>query len=402
MTRPLDAFSGMSVLVVDDNANNIALLQALLESAGLSTVRTESDPRRVPARLVQDSPDLVLLDLHMPHVSGFETLAKIQQYAAGSFLPVLVLTADTTREARDRALSHGAQDYLTKPLDVVEVTLRVANLLRTRQLYAELRRTNVTPYQGAADALSGALDRVDAVLNGHLLRSVYQPVVDVDSLETVGYEALTRFEDAAVRSPDHWFAEGFAVGRGVELEWLAAATALEGLPWVPDDLFLSVNMSPSTVLHLQEQQLCEPHHWRRVVIELTEHAPVEDYDTLHRALAEVRRQGARLAADDLGSGYAGFRHLLRLQPDLIKLDISLVHGIQRSSAQRALVRSLLAFATEVGSQVVAEGVEDAGELAVLRDLGTSWAQGYLLGRPQPVDTTRSPQVVEATTARRRA
>ena len=109
---------------------------------------------------------------------------------------------------------------------------------------------------------------------------------------------------------------------------------------------------------------------------------MEDYAALHRALGPIREQGARLAADDLGSGYAGFRHLVRLQPDIIKLDISLVSGIHRNAGQRALARALVSFADEVGATVIAEGVEEADELVALQDLNVHWAQGYFLGRPE--------------------
>ena len=385
LKRMLLPYDRMRVLIVDDNEVNLAVVKALLETQGMSDVQTESDARMLPARLARDSPDLVLLDLHMPHVSGYEALRQVQRHAAGSYLPVLVLTADATSEARDQALAQGAQDYLTKPLDTVELTLRVANLLRTRQLYADLRRARPARQATAEGELTGDADRVQIVLKDQAIRSVYQRIVDVDSLATVGYEALSRFDDAAVRTPDLWFAEAFALGCGVELEWLAATTALAGLSWLPESRFLSVNMSPSTVLHLAEHELCEPDAWQHVVIELTEHEVVEDYDVLHRALAGPRAHGARLAADDLGSGYAGLRQLLQLQPDIIKLDISLVHDIQHSPAQRALARALLAFAADVGANVIAEGVGDAGELAVLRDLGAPWAQGYLLGRPQSAE-----------------
>ena len=111
--------------------------------------------------------------------------------------------------------------------------------------------------------------------------------------------------------------------------------------------------------------------------------PVEDYSAVHGALADIRTGGARLAADDLGSGYAGFRHLISLKPDIIKLDISLVGGIHRSREQRALASALATFATDIGATVIGEGVEDAEDLDVLRDIGVPWAQGYHLGRPGP-------------------
>jgi EAL domain-containing protein (putative c-di-GMP-specific phosphodiesterase class I)/ActR/RegA family two-component response regulator len=376
----------MSVLIVDDNKSIASLLAALLRSEGLARVHTESDARRVPERMITLRPDLVLLDLHMPHVDGFETLERVQQHAAGSYLPVLVLTADITTQARDRALRQGAQDYLTKPFDADEAVLRIGNLLRTRQLYVELRPFAGSPPEITTEQTERTRRRVDAVLRDNSIHTVYQPVVDITDKAIVGYEALSRFADMAVRGPDHWFADAFAVDRGVELEWLAATTALDPPTVLSQDQFLAVNMSPATILHILDQPLCDPAASPNLVIELTEHVPVEDYSALHRALAPIRSQGARLAADDIGAGYAGFRHLLSLQPDIIKLDISLVGGIHHSPPQQALAKALTTFATDVGARIIAEGVEEPDELTVLQDLGVQWAQGFLLGKPQPPPT----------------
>ena len=386
----LDSYAGMNVLVVDDNASNVALLEALLTSQGLTRVATEMDARRVPARLVAERPDLILLDLHMPYVSGFETLVRIQEHAAGGYLPVLVLTADTTLSARDRALRNGAQDFLSKPLDLLEATLRIGNLLRTKQLYASLRRIATPADKPAPETSQQVQDRVDSVLRNQALRSVYQPIVEINDLTVVGYEALSRFSDQGERGPQQWFADGFAAGRGVELEWLAASNALDILGSLPDAQFLALNMSAASIMRNAEQPFCDPQVCPRIVIELTEHVPVEDYTALHRALATMRAHGTRLAADDVGSGYAGFRHLLRLEPDIIKLDISLVGGIHRSSTQRALAKALIAFADDVGAIVIAEGVEQPDELLALRDLGLRWAQGFLLGLPGPTLTRPKP------------
>jgi EAL domain-containing protein (putative c-di-GMP-specific phosphodiesterase class I) len=390
MTKPLERFAGMSVLIVDDNPSNVALLQALLDEQGLFRIYTETDPRQVPRQLAQNDPDLVLLDLHMPNVDGHEVLTQIKLYAAGSFLPVLVLTADTTTTARDRALSQGAQDFLTKPIDSAETALRIANLLRTRQLFTTLRQARL--HSGPeSEALDGAVpqtrERILSVLRGSAVTPVYQPVIDILSLRAVGYEGLSRFPGTEYGGPDRWFGDAFEVGLGVELEWLAASKVLSSLQTLPagePEPFLAVNMSPASVLHLLTHQLCDPGLYPRIVVELTEHVPVEDYAAVHASMAPMREGGSRLAADDLGSGYAGFRHLIRLQPDIIKLDISLVRGIHRSKGQRALASALVAFAADVGARVIAEGVEEKGELEALQDIGVPWAQGYYLGKPNPL------------------
>ena len=387
MSGSLDRFAGMNVLVVDDNPANVAFLKQLLVQQGLDRVYSETDSREVPRQLAEHKPDLVLLDLRMPHVDGFAVLAQIQRFAAGSYLPVMVLTADTTTASRDQALAQGAQDFLTKPVDAIEATLRIANLLQTRALYIALRSV-IAPTAAAQTQPNGdhaeVLARIQAVLHDKTIAPVFQPIQDLATGATVGHEALSRFPDPTLGGPDRWFTDAFTVGLGVDLEWLAATSMLTYLQSAPPDLFLAVNMSPATVLHLAENQLCQPDLLPRIVIELTEHVPVEDYPALHRALAPMRSHGARLAADDLGSGYAGFRHLLRLRPDIIKLDISLIAGIGHNQEQQALTRALLSFAGDVGAQVIAEGIEEPDELSALKDLGVPWGQGYLLGRPCPL------------------
>jgi EAL domain-containing protein (putative c-di-GMP-specific phosphodiesterase class I)/DNA-binding NarL/FixJ family response regulator len=382
---PLERYAGTSVLIVDDNPSNVALLKALLDEQGMYRVYTETDARQVPQQLVDNNPDLVLLDLHMPYVDGHEVLRQIQRFAAGSYLPVLVLTADTTTTARDRVLGDGAQDFLTKPIDSVETALRIANLLQTRHLFTTLRHARTRnsaqrPRQGMDGA--GTRERILRILEAKNIAALYQPVVDIASLTTIGHEGLSRFPDLTYGGPDRWFVDAFDVGLGVELEWLAARGFLTFLDTSPPEAFLAINMSPATILHLTEEPLCDPSLHPRIVIELTEHVPIEDYASLHRALADMRANGTRLAADDLGSGYAGFRHLVSLQPDIIKLDISLVRGIHRSRGQRALTSALVAFANDVGAHVIAEGVEEADELHALRDVGVCSAQGFYLGRPR--------------------
>lgn len=379
--KVLERFAGMSVLIVDDDDGSVALLKALLEEEGMLRIHVETDSRQVPRLLVEHKPDLVLLDLHMPHVDGHEVLDQIQRFAGGSYLPVLVLTVDTTTEARDRALRQGAQDFLTKPLDTTEAALRIGNLLQTRHLYSSLRRVSAESFRRPRSAEGETRGRIEAALLDRSITPVYQPILDLSTMTAVGYEGLSRFPDAAHGGPDRWFADAFSVGLGVDLELLAAATLLPMLDTLAPAQFLAVNMAPATALTMGDTQLCDPSLCPQVVIELTEHVPVEDYAAVHRAFAEMRSHGARLAADDMGAGYAGFRHLLDLAPDIIKLDISLIHGIDRSSRQQSLARAITVFAADVGATVVAEGVETAEELHMLHALGVPWGQGYYLGRP---------------------
>ncbi|MEX0835522.1 MAG: EAL domain-containing protein, partial [Nitriliruptor sp.] len=191
------------------------------------------------------------------------------------------------------------------------------------------------------------------------------------------------------RPPNEWFDEAASVGRGNELELAAAEAALAQLGRIPDDVFLSINLSPEVVLDPALPALLDAVPPDRLVLELTEHAPVRDYDELLGRLEVLRARGIRTAVDDAGAGFAGLQHVLRLRPDILKLDIALTSGIDHDPARRALSTALVAFAAEIGAVIVAEGIETAGELRTLRDLGVPWGQGYHLARPGalPLATT---------------
>ena len=220
--------------------------------------------------------------------------------------------------------------------------------------------------------------RVQMAIDGVGRSQVLQPIVDVRTGRLVGAEALSRFSEEPYR-PDLWFALAEAVGLLLPLDLAAARSALMSLHGHTG--YLSINLSPDTILAGGCDVLLHGVDRSRVVIEVTEHAQVDDYEALHVALAPHRSAGLRLAVDDAGAGYASFRHILALRPDYIKVDLSLVRDIHLDPVRQALTSSLLTFAQSAGAQLIAEGVETQQELDTLARLGVTLMQGYFLGRP---------------------
>lgn len=227
--------------------------------------------------------------------------------------------------------------------------------------------------------------RISAVLAERAYAVVYQPIVHLVEDRVVGHEALARFSVAPERSPDQWFAEAAQVGLQQALEVALIEAALQGLGQLPGDSYLSLNVSPATILAGALDAALEGQPLHRLMLEVTEHASVPDYACMAAALRPLRERGLLLAVDDAGAGYASFRHILKLKPDVIKLDGSLIHNLDSDTDCRALAAALIRFAEETGCKVVAEGVETEAELAVLRRLQVNKAQGYLLGRPASLD-----------------
>jgi EAL domain-containing protein (putative c-di-GMP-specific phosphodiesterase class I) len=255
--------------------------------------------------------------------------------------------------------------------------------LDTLRAFAELATHLIERDLAADEARDAVRSRIAAVLGGEGLSIVHQPIHELASGRAVGVECLARFPDAGQRGPDCWFAEAAANGLGVELELLAVRKALATLPYVPEDCYLGINVSPETVISgavLAEVTGCRRD---RLVIEVTEHEAVSDYAALRAALAPLRQHG-RIAIDDVGAGYAGLRHIVDLEPDILKLDMSLTRDIAADPARRALAQAMVSFAREIGCSIVAEGVETEAERAALAALGVTLAQGYYFSRPMPV------------------
>ena len=215
-------------------------------------------------------------------------------------------------------------------------------------------------------------------------RPVYQPIVELASGDIVGYEALTRFESG--QRPDVVFANAHRVGLGVQLELATLGSALESARALPSGRFLDLNVSPFLLADPAELRSRLRIAERPVVLEITEHDAVADYPALREAVHSLGTN-VRLAVDDAGAGIANFSHIVELRADFVKLDISLVRGVNANLGRQALVVAMRHFARTAGCRLVAEGVETDDEARALTQLGVEFAQGHLFGRPKPVPLT---------------
>jgi EAL domain-containing protein (putative c-di-GMP-specific phosphodiesterase class I)/DNA-binding response OmpR family regulator len=391
---------GCRICIVDDHEATLAALRELLREDGFDNVVTTVEPTPVLEAIDRADVDLVILDLRMEQLDGLRLIEEIERRRdPAAFLPVLMLTAHTSPAVRRRALQAGANDFVLKPFDAEEVLLRIRNLLETRVLHVEL--------EGHRRRLEGELQRhreeearrlaADEERRGRIRRAlepgavhlVFQPVFDLVDGDLLGAECLTRFDVDPRRPPDEWFVEAATVGLAADLELVSARAAVDSLPALPDRAFLAVNVSPEVASSADFTALMAPADLSRIVVELTEHAPVVEYERLQDALSVLRARGLRIAIDDAGAGYANFQHILRLRPDFIKLDLGLTRGIDGDPVRRSLASALVRFGQEIGALLIAEGVERPEELAVLSDLGFAAAQGYLLGRPEPLPLATS-------------
>ena len=227
---------------------------------------------------------------------------------------------------------------------------------------------------------------VERIISTGAFHPVFQPILDLASGGVIGYEALTRFDSDA--TPEQVFGAAAGCELGIALEVATVRAALEAARRLPDGSLIHINVSPALILERDTLARLLACPGLEVVLEVTEHEQVADYGEL-RAAVRGLGSGIRIAVDDTGAGFASLRHILELQPDVVKLDRALVAGIDHDPARQALVAGMVHFADGIGALLVGEGIETDGELETLKRLGARAGQGFLLGRPLPAPETSS-------------
>ncbi len=384
MAEPLP----IRVPIADDDPHvRLAVSDVIAAADGMVVVATAADADEAIASTVRELPDVAILDVKMPAGGGPRAAREIAERAPGT--RVVALSAHDDREAVASMLRAGALGYVLKGSPIEEIVEAVARAARGLASLSGEVATSVAveleeqfgERERRAEQERALIDQVRAALRPGAIRPVFQPIVDLETGHALGFEALSRFDLEPRQPPDAWFRAAGEVGLLEELEFAALRAAATRFPDLPPGTYISLNLSPSSALSelLPATLVGIPPEW--IVLEVTEHAEVPDYDALRAALAPIRLRGGRLAVDDAGAGFASLRHILRLEPSIIKLDISITRNIDTDRARRALASALVSFAREMGISLVAAGIETASELEALRVLGVRHGQGYFLGRP---------------------
>jgi EAL domain-containing protein (putative c-di-GMP-specific phosphodiesterase class I)/CheY-like chemotaxis protein len=379
------------VLIADDDPHVRNVLAASLHDSGAIVLAgLAGDAEDAVDIAGRTQPDVALVDFHMPG-GGLRAVRGI--LACSPATQVVALSGSVDRTSALEMLRAGAASYVVKNAIPDEIVATVHSAARGDSiLSAEIAggvirelADHLEQRELEADQDEGVRARIRRVVDERLIRPVFQPIVDLRSGSTVGFEALSRFDCEPKQVPGCWFAEADAVGLRPELELHAAMVAAARFRHAGCETFLSLNASPDT---LAGYGVLAAELGDRLVLEITEHEAIDDYDEVAARFDELRRFGARLAVDDTGAGFASLRHVLQLSPDIVKLDISLTRGIDRDACRRALASALTSFARELGAVIVAEGIETAAERDTLRKLGVTLGQGFFLAPPGPLATSR--------------
>jgi EAL domain-containing protein (putative c-di-GMP-specific phosphodiesterase class I) len=316
----------------------------------------------------------------MPDVKKFPLAMKLPAARIPrlrSFVSVPVVLSDGSRYGTLCAAGFTSDAELTKrDQSLMDVLASAASVILEPGVRERTRTSEVTGRLNTVIALGGPV-------------VLLQPVVALSTGARVGAEALSRFPVQWDKPPDECFAEAHSVGLGDGLELLALRKAADHLDAVSG--YVAMNVSPATLMTPECGELLRSFPLARILLELSEHDQVEDYDALIAVLAPLRERGMRLAIDDVGAGFSSLRHIVLTSPDVIKLDRSIVAGVSGDPVLTTLVRSLVDFGHGCGAEVVAEGIETAEDAAALASLGVDYGQGWHYGRPgPPADLADSP------------
>lgn len=371
-----------SILLVDDDVAVLRAVGRALRSKGYYVV-TAPDGEQAVRQIAEHAFDVILSDISMPGIDGIQLLRQVREHDLN--VPVILITGEPAVRTAVQALEYGAFHYLTKPVGpdaldtVLEKAVRVHRMARIKQQAAELL--------GNANALGADRAGIEASFDRalQLLWVAYQPIVNPRTQTVFGYEALLRTSEPSLPHPGAVLDAATRLGRLEELGRIIRNRAAEPMRLSPDSGRLFVNLH---VTDLLDPLLSSPNSplaaiSTRVVLEITERSSLDEVRDVRARVAALREMGYSIAVDDLGAGYAGLTSFTLLEPEIVKLDMSLIRDAHQNSTKQKVVRSMTALAKDMGMIVVAEGVESPAERDVLIELGCDYLQGFLFARPGP-------------------
>jgi EAL domain-containing protein (putative c-di-GMP-specific phosphodiesterase class I) len=368
------------ILIVDDEPLILETYSDRLREAGLETLTARTG--REALRVLSETPcDVVLSDIMMPDMDGIQLLRSVREQDLD--VPVLLMTGSPSPEGARQAREYGALGCLMKPLDATELQQAVDAALLLHRM-ARLKREALT-HLGREEMLVGDRAGLDARFGSALrsLTTAYQPIVAAGDGSVYGWEALVRTGEQALPNPIALFEAAERLGRLEELGRAIRADIAAQLAPLVKRGSVFVNLHPHDLaddqLFSSDGLLTRSAH--AIVFEITERASLDRIGDVRARVRALRGMGFRIAIDDLGAGYAGLTSFAELKPDVAKLDMSLVRGVDREPIKRKLIGSMAALCKELGILVVAEGVETAAEAAAVTELGCDLLQGFLFGRP---------------------
>jgi len=369
------------VLVVDDDQQVLTTIARILKRSGFEPIVTTNGKDAV--RLLENySFAVILTDINMPMMSGVDFLKKVREHDLD--VPVLLITGDPTLKTAVTAIKFGAFRYLLKPIQPAELTESVRHAVKMHKL-ANLKRNALQILGDEGSMLLGDRAGLESRFNTALktMWMALQPIVSFRHQKIVAYEALLRVEEETLMFPGSILLAAERLNRLDELGRLIRKNVATIIHRGPPDMKIYINLHAQDLNDEHLYQITAPLSMvaNQIVLEITERASLEEVRDLSNRVHKLREIGFQIAIDDLGAGYAGLSSFTQLNPEIIKLDMSLIRNIDRDIKKQSVVRSMAKLAKELGMITVAEGVETPKERDAATMLGCDLLQGFLFAKP---------------------
>lgn len=376
---PADGSRGL-VLLVDDEPTIVRGFARILTAAGFS-VQIAHDGREAADLARGMSFDAIVSDIAMPEMTGLQLLRSVREHDLD--VPVILMTGGPAVESAVQAMEYGALRYLIKPVESKQLEEVVARATRLHQM-AKIKREALELFRLEGKHLGDRAGLEVRFANAiKTLWLAFQPIVSWTTKSVIAYEALVRNEEPTLRAPPDLFEAAERLGRLRELGRIIRDRVAQTLVDIPIEAEVFVNVH---ALELDDDSLLDPASplsafAKRVVLEITERAPLDKIKDANARVAQLRHMGYRIAVDDLGAGYAGLTSFAHLEPEVVKVDMSLIRGLDQSPTKQKLLRSIVGLCRDLEIRMIAEGIETVEERDTLVRLGGDLCQGYLFARP---------------------
>ncbi|MBA3397493.1 MAG: EAL domain-containing protein [Deltaproteobacteria bacterium] len=366
------------VLVVDDDESLLHILARRFTRMG-HAVECARDGKAAILALATGTFDVVVSDIAMPGMDGIELLIAIR--AVDPDVPIVLMTGAPQVATAARAIEFGAVRYLTKPVPSDQLGGVVAQAVTSGRA-ARIQRETVALAGHVKTQLVGARTMLEAQFANAIetLWMAYQPIFSWSTKQTYAYEALVRNGEPALASPLALFEAAESLGRVHALGRAIRRVVAAGASSTGCKLFVNLHAHDLSDPELFSPEAPLSRVASQVVLEITEREALDQIPDVQAHVGALRSLGYQIAIDDLGAGYAGLTSVAQLRPDIVKIDMSLVRGVDHDPIKQILVKMMLGVAREMGMVVVAEGIETASERAMLVTLGCDLMQGYLFAK----------------------
>src|ERR1041384_3283298 len=370
-----------NVLLVDDDTMVLSTLDRALTSPGVR-VTSVSNGADALSLLAREAFDAVVRDIQMPGISGLKLLRAVREFDLD--LPIVLMTGQPNLSGAAAAVEYGAFQYLIKPVAIDKLRAIVGRAVAFGRI-ARLKRQCANEY-GSGSFYVGDRASIEGKLDRALksLWMVYQPIVRADG-HVMALEAFLRSDEVMLPHPGAVLKAAERLRRMPDVGRAVRDLVASDVRASAADLSIFVNLHAEDlldpVLYLPSAPLSRIAS--RVVLELTDRAPVDDVKDVAVRIRRLRELGFRIAIDDLGAGDAGLTTLSQLEPEFVKLDISLIRDVHRDPTKQTIVSSLIQLCHGLGKAIIAEGVEREEEGSLLVEADCDLLQGFLFGRPGP-------------------